>query len=402
MSGWPEGWYRDGNAGRSGRPSRDPVGYRETGGGYSGGYSGGGYSGSGYSDPGGRVGAWPDQPPGRGPSRPYRGGGGTGPRSPRVPRNPRRIGRTIVTIVVIILVVAIAGYFYLNSRLTRVPAIADYTGRPVQGPGENYLITGDSGSGITPKQAGQLHVTNNPDKGPPDTWMILHMGSNGPVLISLPRDSYVPIPGFGHSKLNASYADGGPKLAVQTVETVTGLHIDHYMEIGYQNLVNVVNDVGGVNMCIKQPIHDSYSGVNLNAGCQTLNGKQALDYTRDRHSFATGDLQREQNQRALMKALLNKITSPTTLFNPFAMVPAAFGSSGSVSVDQGTQLYQLVQVAFAMRGPKTGTVPVANTALPTADGEAVEWDHSKASQLFNDMQNDQPIPGDLLSGTQGS
>jgi LCP family protein required for cell wall assembly len=304
--------------------------------------------------------------------------------------------------VVIILIVAIGGYFYMNHRLNRVPAVADYSGRPAQGPGQNWLITGDSGSGLTPKQSVQLHVTNNPSKGPPDTWMILHMGSNGPVLISLPRDSYVTIPGYGQSKLNASYADGGPKLAVQTVETVTGVHIDHYAEIGYQNLVNVVNDVGGVNMCIKQPIHDSYSGTNLNAGCQTLNGTQALGYTRDRHSFATGDLQREQDQRAMLKALLSKMTSPTTLLNPFAMVPAAFGSSGSVTVDQGAQLYQLVEVAFALKGTKTGTVPVDTSALETSDGVAVQWNHDQASQLFNDIQNDQQIPANLLNGTNGA
>jgi LCP family protein required for cell wall assembly len=359
---------------------------------------GGGYPGGGYSEPGGRGSAWPDQPPPQVPSRPYRGGGS----GYRRPRTGRRIGKIIATIVVIILVVAVAGYFYLDSKLHRVAAITDYSGRPAAATGQNWLIAGGPGSGLTGQQSQQLHVTHAFNKGPPDTWMLLHIGTNGPVLISLPRDSYVPIPGNGMNKLNAAYAFGGQRLAVQTVETVTGVHIDHYMEIGYSNLVNVVNAVGGVTMCVKQPMHDTNSGVNLNPGCQNLNGVEALSYARDRHDFGSSDLQRVQDQRALLKALLTKVTSPGTMLNPFASVPAAFGSAQALTVDQGTHLYQLMQVAFALKNPKTGTVPIANTSLPTAAGDAVVWDHGQASQLFNDIQNDQPVPANLLNGTQGA
>ena len=393
MSGWDEGWYRDGNVRQPRPPAPDPVGYRG---------GGGSYSGSVYSEPGGRAGAWPDQPSPQPPSPPYRGGGGTGYRLPRTGRSGRRIGKIIATVVVIILVAAVGGYFYLDSKLNRVAAIADYSGRPAQGPGQNWLIAGGPGSGLSGQQSAQLHVTQAQNKGPPDTWMLLHIGSNGPVLISLPRDSYVPIPGNGKDKLNAAYAFGGPKLAVQTVETVTGVHIDHFMMVGYANLVNVVNAIGGVTMCVKAPMHDSYSGVNLQAGCQNLNGVQALSYARDRHGFATSDLQRVQDQRALLKALLNKMTSPGTMINPFQSIPGAIGAAEALTVDQGTHLYQLGQVAFALKSPKTGTVPIANAALPTASGDAVLWDHTQASQLFNDIQNDQPIPASLLSGTQGA
>lgn len=379
MSGWQEGWYRD----------RDPDP----------GFRGSGYSGSVYSEPGRRGGPWPAQPPSRPPSR---GGGGYRTYRPRGPYRKRRIGRIIATVVVIILVLAVGGYFLLNSKLNRVAAVADYSGRPAQGPGQNWLIAGGPGSPLTSQQSAQLHVTQAQNKGPPDTWMLLHMGSNGPVLISLPRDSWVPIPGNGESKLNAAYSFGGSKLAVQTVETVTGVHIDHFMMVGYSNLVNVVNAIGGVTMCVKAPMHDSYSGVNLNAGCQNLNGIQALSYARDRHGFATSDLQRVQDQRALLKAMLDKMTSPATMLNPFHSIPGAFGAAEALTVDQGTQLYQLAQVAFALKNPKSGTVPIANDAYPTADGDAVLWNHGQAAQLFNDIQNDQPVQPGLLSGTQGA
>ena len=166
--------------------------------------------------------------------------------------------------------------------------------------------------------------------------MLLHIPSSGPsVLVSLPRDSYVGIPGFGMNKLNAAYSFGGPKLLVKTVEEATGLQINHYMGIGFGGLVNVVNAVGGVRMCIPQNLNDPASGLHLKKGCQNLNGAQALGFVRTRHLFATQDLQREQDQRVFIKALLSKMTSPGTLVNPFATVPAAFGATRLADRGQG-------------------------------------------------------------------
>ena len=101
------------------------------------------------------------------------------------------------------------------------------------------------------------------------------------MLVSLPRDSYVHIPGFGHNKINAAYAFGGPKLLAKTVQNATGLQIDHYMGIGFGGLVNVVNAVGGVRMCIPSNLNDPASGLHLKKGCQTLDGAQALGFVRD-------------------------------------------------------------------------------------------------------------------------
>src|SRR5579875_3135544 len=215
-----------------------------------------------------------------------------------------------------------------------------------------------------------------------------------------PRDSYVPIPGHGDSKINAAYDIGGPALLAQTVQDVTGLYISHYMGIGLGGLVGVVNDVGGVNMCIPAPLKDKASGLNLKAGCQTLNGDEALSFVRDRHSFATEDLQRIQDQRVMLKALLSKVTSPGTLVNPFATIPAAQGAVSALQVDQGTQLYQLIKVAFALRSPETTTVPIAHANYPTAAGDAVLWDRSKALELFHDLNSDTQPPADLITGSK--
>jgi LCP family protein required for cell wall assembly len=230
--------------------------------------------------------------------------------------------------------------------------------------------------------------------------MLLHMGAGQPVLISIPRDSYVPIPGHGSNKINAALGFGGPTLLIQTIENVTGLQINHYMGIGFGGLDSVVNGVGGVRMCLPTALHDYDSGANLPAGCQNLNGAQALAFVRDRHSFANEDLQREQDQRAFLKALLSKATSPSVYLNPFTALPFGSAAAGSLSVDQGTHLYNLISVALALRNPQTGTVPIASANYPTANaGDAVLWNQAQALQLFTALKNNQQVPASLLSGT---
>jgi anionic cell wall polymer biosynthesis LytR-Cps2A-Psr (LCP) family protein len=156
--------------------------------------------------------------------------------------------------------------------------------------------------------------------------------------------------------------------------------------------------VGGVQMCLKAPMKDPKAGLNLKAGCQVLNGEQALGFVRTR-AFAGGDLQREQDQRLLIKGILSKMTSAGTLANPFAIVPAANGAAAAITIDQGTGLTQLISVAFALRNPVTTTVPVANPGLSTSVGSAVEWDTAGARQMFGDLAHDTPLPGNLISKT---
>jgi LCP family protein required for cell wall assembly len=316
---------------------------------------------------------------------------------------PGRRGRRIALIaglLVIVLVVALAGsYFWIDGKLNRSVALPAFAG---QSAGQNWLIAGsDSRQGLSRTQIDALHVGFDSGTLNSDSLMLLHMGSGRPVLVSIPRDSYVPIPGHGENKINAALAFGGPTLLIKTVEEVTGLRIDHYMGIGFAGLVSVVNTVGGVRICLPAAIHDSYSGVNLSAGCHNLNGTQALAFVRDRHSFTTSDLQRIQDQRAFLKALLNKATSPGVYLNPFVALPFASTAAGSISVDKGTNLYDLTQAARALRNPLTGTVPISDPSYFTSNaGEAVLWNHPQAVALFNALQKDKPVPSGLLGGTK--
>ncbi len=299
---------------------------------------------------------------------------------------------------VVLIVALAASYFYLDSKLNRSVTLPAFSG---QSAGQNWLIAGsDSRQGLTQQQIVSLHVGDDFGTENSDSLMLLHLGSGRPVLISIPRDSYVPIPGHGYNKINAALGFGGPSLLIKTVENVTGLRINNYMGIGFGGLVSVVNQVGGVTMCLPNALHDYDSGANIPAGCHNLDGAQALAFVRDRHSFADEDLQRIEDQRAFLKALLDKATSPGVYLNPFVALPFGSAAASSLSVDQGTKLYQLIQVALALRDPQTGTVPVADANYETANaGDALLWNRSEALQLFNDLKNNQQVPADLLKGT---
>jgi LCP family protein required for cell wall assembly len=388
--------------GRGAWPEQPPPVSSSGGGGYGGGPGYG--NGQGYAgDPG--YGGGPGYGPPYGTSTaggaPTRGGG----RRWRFWGQPGRHGRRIalvIGVVVLALIVAIGGsYFWINGKLTRSVALPSFTGTSA---GTNWLIAGDdSRSGISRTEQDTLHLGSQ-GANASDSLMLLHMGTGKPVLISIPRDSYVPIPGHGENKINAALAFGGPTLLIQTVEQVTGLRINHYMGIGFGGLADVVNTVGGVQMCVKTAVPADPTGDSgfkgLAAGCHNLSGTQAIAFVRDRHSFATSDLQRIQDQRAFLSALLSKATSPSVYLNPFTALPFGSTAASSISVDKGSSLYDLLQAAMALRGPESGTVPIANANYPTSAGDAVLWNHTQALELFNALKAGKAVPAGLLTGTK--
>jgi LCP family protein required for cell wall assembly len=437
MNEWPEGWFRDGaspggaaagQGAAAGSPgAADPTVRLPAGAGQPGAARAARPTGAtppaGPVPPGGAGPAWPAQPPPqsrpvprgpgsprpRGPGSPQRRGPGSPPGGPgghagRRRLRPRRIIAILSIVVALLLVVVTGMYFYLNSQLVRKNVLVDYAGRPAASAGQNWLIAGsDSRQGLTVKQERRLATGFDVGGKRSDSILILHIPANGgpSVLVSLPRDSYVPIPGYGDNKINAAYSFGGPKLLAKTVQNVTGLRIDHYMGIGFGGFVSVVNAVGGVRLCLKTSLYDQASGARLKKGCQTLNGGQALAYVRTRHNFSNQDLQRVQDQRVFLRALLTKMTSPGVMLNPFAAIPAAVGATDTLTVDQGTSLYQLIKVAFALRHPETTTVPIANSGYVTQNaGDAVQWNSTEATQLFNDLRSDRRVPKSLLTGSK--
>ncbi len=303
-----------------------------------------------------------------------------------------------MVIIVALIVGLIAAIVHLDNSLTRITALPSYADRVRDTPGTNWLLVGSDGRGDLSTEQEQELATGG-DTGPErtDTIMMVHIPSSGPTtMVSLPRDSYVSIPGHGKDKLNASFALGGAPLLVQTVEVATGVRIDHYAQIGFGGFASVVDAIGGIEMCLDEPIVDPLAGLDLPAGCQELSGPQALGFVRTR-ATPTADVDRMNRQRMFMAALLKKATSTGTLANPFALWPMATGVAGSLKVDDGDHIWNLAALGWAMRGDTvTTSVPIGGFD-DTDVGNVLLWDKARATGFFEALAADQQIPEELLT-----
>ncbi|MFI0814309.1 LCP family protein [Streptomyces sp. NPDC021098] len=329
----------------------------------------------------------------------------------RAPKEPlsrrRRLTRIALVAVSALLVATGSAYVWADTQMNRQVDLDKATGRPPLGKGTNYLIVGsDSRAGLS-ASAKQSLSTGSAEGGRTDSMMVLHTGANGTTMMSLPRDSWVRVPSYvrpetgkrygeENNKLNAAYSRGGPDLLVQTIERNTGVHINHYAEIGFGGFVDIVNAVGGVRMCVDRDIKDPKSGLDLKKGCQTLDGGKALSFVRQRKQEANGDLGRTQNQQKFLAALAKKAATPGVLANPFAAFPTVSAGLDTLIVDKKMNLQTLMSLFEAMKGVTSGkgkqlNVPVSNTNLKTSKGSAVLWDTAQAKRLFGQIQNDQPV-----------
>jgi LCP family protein required for cell wall assembly len=331
------------------------------------------------------------------PNRPERAPGAT------VPPRPRRTRRNIVIalLVVVILWLAFLVWVPLNAW-NSVPRVDNNPSgeRPVDKSGSNYLLVGsDSREGLTPEQQNALNGGGPAEGKRTDSIILVHVpGSGGKAaMISIPRDSYVPIPGHGSNKINAAFAFGGAQLLTQTVEQVTGVHVDGYLEIGFAGFAGVVDSLGGVEVCVPFDMKDQDAAIDLKKGCQTLDGPTALGYVRARKSDPRGDIGRAERQRQFLGALLNKAATPATVLIPWRYKSFADSAASGLEVGETTSFTDAVRMLQALRGVDSGetlslVVPIENAALPTPNaGVAVKWNTAQAKALFNAIQQDQPL-----------
>ena len=336
-------------------------------------------------------------PPGAAPPPPA---GPTGPGWPPTtspggqPAKKRRPVRRVLRVLLILLLVMlgwlIAVPAYAWTQIERVDD-APAGDRPANQPGKTFLLVGsDSREGLTKAEQKRLG-TGNVAGQRTDTIMILYVPPGGkPALISLPRDSYLDIPGNGKNKLNAAYAFGGPKLLVHTVEQNTGLRVDGYLEIGFGGFVNIIDALGGIRMCLPAAIKDRDSHINLPKGCQNLGGTDALGYVRMRKADPRGDLGRVERQRQMLAAVAREGASPSSVLNPVRYWRLCNAVADSIKLGKDTTLFEMVSLGLAMKkisGDKglTLTVPIANPGASTPVGSAVLWDDAKARAMFSDI-----------------
>ncbi|HHU66397.1 MAG TPA: LCP family protein [Corynebacterium sp.] len=303
-------------------------------------------------------------------------------------RKPRSTGgplRMLGWIMAVVLVLAVSMMLWADAQLNRVQALPD--ARVANTAGTNWLLVGsDSRQGMSEEDAERLGTGGDLGVGRTDTIMLLHIPNAGQArLVSLPRDSYVTIPGYGDDKINAAFTYGGPQLLTATVENATGLRIDHYAEIGMGGLANVVDAIGGVELCPAEPINDPLAHLDIQAGCQTMDGPTALGYVRTR-ATPMGDLDRVDRQREFFAALIDEATAANTLLNPLEFFPLVTNTANSFTVGRGDHVWHLARVGLAMRGGvQTETVPVGGFA-DTAVGNVVLWEPGGAQALWESMR----------------
>ncbi|KUJ66691.1 LytR family transcriptional regulator [Streptomyces albus subsp. albus] len=298
----------------------------------------------------------------------------------------------------------------LESNIKRVDAFGGLNDRPKGSDGMNILVVGTDGRDkITEGERRRYRLGGAPCHCT-DTIMLVHLSADRrrASVVSLPRDSYAEIPSYtdpatgerhpAHpQKINAAYAEGGPSLTVRTVEHMTGVHVDHYLEVDFTSFMKTVDAVGGVRVCTARPLRDSYTGLDLAAGSHTLHGGQALQYVRSRHLDSASDLGRMSRQQRFLAALLRKTTDSGVLLNPVRFTQVASSLLDSVRADRGFGTADLVALGRAMRrftpaSSEFTSVPVAEMSHPVPGvGSTVRWDDVQAARLFQAVRQDHPL-----------
>jgi LCP family protein required for cell wall assembly len=323
-------------------------------------------------------------------------------------RGKRRWGRMVALSLLIGALLTgagiVGGAFWFDTRLHRAAVLVDYPNRPAADRGTNWLLVGsDSRQGLTAEQQQDLATGGDIGTGRTDTILLVHVpafGSSTPTtMVSIPRDSYVPIPDHGKDKINSAFAMGGATLLTQTVEQATGLRLDHYAEIGFSGFAALVDALGGVTVCPIAPVNDPLAGIDLPAGCQKVEGRNALGYVRSRDT-PRADLDRMINQRQFMSALLHRTSSPAVWLNPFRWYSVSHAAVDALTVNQGDHVWDLARLGWALHGSTTSvTVPIGEFSSGDA-GAVVVWNHDVAAKLFDALASDAPVPAEALQAQQ--
>ena len=297
--------------------------------------------------------------PGATPSR-------TAPATAPRPRRKRRRRLVLKTLSVLLVIVLAWGGFLVwdaNTNIGRVSALSGASDTA----GTTYLLAGSDSRADGAVQDG----FEGSERA--DSIMLVNIAANGQaVALSIPRDTYAEIPGVGWDKINASYAYGGPQLLVETVEKLTGLTVDHFVQIGMGAVPDMVDAVGGVELCYDHDSNDEYSGLNWTAGCHTVDGPTALQFSRMRYQDPEGDIGRTKRQRQVISKVVSEAASPATLINPARTLRVERAGSKSFTVDEDSSIMTVASLVMALRSASSdelmGVPPIESLDYTTSAG----------------------------------
>ncbi|MDT4986660.1 MAG: hypothetical protein QOI74_754 [Micromonosporaceae bacterium] len=319
-------------------------------------------------------------------------------------------GRRLVIILgaalaAVVVVVGIGGYVLFNRLPGSVARVnGTFEGindaqRPAKLPvaknSVTFLLVGSDSRDTGPTTGTAAQETEFRTGNRTDTIMLLNLPADGrsAAVVSIPRDSWVDIPGHGRMKINAAFALGGPPLLIRTVEQLTKVRIDHFAAIDFYGFRSIIDAIGGIDVQVPQSTTDiGGSGQSFPRGMNHLNGGRALAYVRQRHGLPAGDFDRVKRQQNMLRAVMTKIGTVDPATDPVKAYKLLNAVTKAVSVDSGLSDADLRNLAFSMRGLSARSVsfltaPVTGTGME-GDQSVVYLDKVGCDQLWTAINND--------------
>ena len=241
---------------------------------------------------------------------------------------------------------------HYGDQVTRIPHSFPDGPRPEPTDGTTFLLAGLDSRSTKPTTGDDAQAalwTYGAQRS--DTLMLVHLDPDEDLAytVSIPRDSWVPIPGHGSAKINASFSWGGPALLVQTVEKLTGVRVDHFGIIDWHGFRSLTDEVGGVPITIEEDSYDSAQRLHFKAGAYIMNGEDALAYVRQRHGLPGGDLDRIERQQQFLRSLVGELRGSVSPLNPFEMDRTLGAIARTVSVDDQLSNGDLRDLVISLR-----------------------------------------------------
>ncbi|TQM14797.1 LCP family protein [Pseudonocardia kunmingensis] len=313
----------------------------------------------------------------------------------------RRRGRRVlagVLVVALLLIGATATALFvatesLGNNVARVPDVfgdLDAAARPADSPALTFLLVGSDSRADAPTTGAGATADGGSERS--DVLMLARVdpARTGASVVSIPRDSWVDIPGHGENKINAAYAFGGPSLLVRTVEQLTGIRVDHLAVIDFAGFRAMVDAVGGIRVRVAEATENE--GVRFHQGVNELDGAAALAYVRQRHGLPRGDIDRAARQQNALRALLDKAASAGMLTDPVPLYRLLDAVSRSVSVDDTLSNGGIRELGFEVRGLRPSGLTFVGAPVRglgrEGDQSVVYLDDARSSELWNAVQTD--------------
>jgi LCP family protein required for cell wall assembly len=336
-----------------------------------------------------------------------------GPQQPRRPRQPlgkRITAWTSIGVTAVLVIAVLAAYVKYRSFWDSIKRI-DVTGiignqPPKLNNAENILVIGSD------TRVGQNGIGGTTGCNCSDTLMLLHIspGSRGATVMSIPRDTMVPIESCAASdgtlgqqaspgsfeRINAALSAGGPACTWKTVALETGVHIDHFIQLDFTGFEKIIDDLGGVTICLPAAVSDPRAGLYLSAGRHHVFGREALAFWREREAVGQGsDLQRIQRDQYLMASLVQGIEHSGLLNSPTKVLRVLGDTTSAMTTDTGLDQNTMLTIAESLRGLRSSAVQFVtapNVAWPADPAAEVEFAQPQAGELFSAIAHDNRLP----------